>query len=85
MLSAARPESTPCVKHAYISFAPALCNAYESTYSRLQRVFSLGRRYHVVHRNLYKVHQRVAATFRKGRVFLPAIQRTSIIPSVVWD
>ena len=42
----------------------------ESTYSRLQRVFSLGRRYHVVHRNLYKVHQRVAATFRKGRVFL---------------
>jgi len=42
----------------------------ESTYSRLQRVFPLGRRYHVVHRNLYKVHQRVAATFRKGRVFL---------------
>ncbi|MGH7871384.1 MAG: FAD-dependent oxidoreductase [Candidatus Binatia bacterium] len=42
----------------------------ESTYSRLQRVFSLGRRYNVVHRNLYKVHQRVAATFRKGRVFL---------------
>ena len=24
----------------------------------------------VVHRNLYKVHQRVAATFRKGRIFL---------------
>ncbi|HLN86646.1 MAG TPA: FAD-dependent monooxygenase, partial [Candidatus Limnocylindrales bacterium] len=24
----------------------------------------------VVHRNLYKVHQRVAATFRKGRVLL---------------
>jgi 3-(3-hydroxy-phenyl)propionate hydroxylase len=42
----------------------------ESTYSRLQRVFPLARRYHVVHRNLYKVHQRVAATFRKGRVFL---------------
>jgi len=41
-----------------------------STYSRLQRVFPLGRRYNVVHRNLYKVHQRVAATFRKGRVFL---------------
>jgi len=41
-----------------------------STYSRLQRVFPLGRRYNVIHRNLYKVHQRVAATFRKGRVFL---------------
>jgi 3-(3-hydroxy-phenyl)propionate hydroxylase len=42
----------------------------ESTYSRLHRVFPLNRRYNVVHRNLYKVHQRVAATFRKGRVFL---------------
>ena len=42
----------------------------ESTYSRLQQVFPLDRRYNVVHRNLYKVHQRVAATFRKGRVFL---------------
>lgn len=41
-----------------------------STYSRLQRVFPLARRYNVVHRNLYKVHQRVAASFRKGRVFL---------------
>ena len=26
--------------------------------------------YDVVHRNLYRVHQRVAATFRTGRVFL---------------
>ena len=42
----------------------------ESTFSRLQGVFPLGRRYNVVHRNLYKVHQRVAASFRKGRVFL---------------
>jgi 3-(3-hydroxy-phenyl)propionate hydroxylase len=42
----------------------------ESTFSRLQRVFPLSRPYNVVHRNLYKVHQRVAATFRKGRVFL---------------
>jgi 3-(3-hydroxy-phenyl)propionate hydroxylase len=41
----------------------------ESTCARLDRVFPLGR-YNVVHRNLYKVHQRVAATFRKGRVFL---------------
>lgn len=44
--------------------------ADESTYSRLQRVFPIGRGYNVVHRNLYKVHQRVAATFRRGRVFL---------------
>jgi 3-(3-hydroxy-phenyl)propionate hydroxylase len=42
----------------------------QSTFSRLQRVFPLSRPYNVVHRNLYKVHQRVAATFRKGRVFL---------------
>jgi 3-(3-hydroxy-phenyl)propionate hydroxylase len=42
----------------------------QSTYSRLQHVFPLSRPYNVVHRNLYKVHQRVAATFRKGRVFL---------------
>ena len=42
----------------------------DSTYSRLQRVFPMDRQYNVVHRNLYKVHQRVAATFRRGRVFL---------------
>src|SRR5687768_2305041 len=42
----------------------------QSTYTRLQHVFPLSRPYNVVHRNLYKVHQRVAATFRKGRVFL---------------
>jgi 3-(3-hydroxy-phenyl)propionate hydroxylase len=42
----------------------------DSAYPRLQRVFPLERRYEVVHRNLYKVHQRVASTFRKGRVFL---------------
>ena len=42
----------------------------DSAYPRLQRVFPLERRYDVVHRNLYKVHQRVASTFRKGRVFL---------------
>jgi 3-(3-hydroxy-phenyl)propionate hydroxylase len=37
---------------------------------RLQRFFPKPGPYHVVHRNLYKVHQRVAETFRKGRVFL---------------
>ncbi len=42
----------------------------ESTFLRLEGVYPLGRTYRVVHRNLYKVHQRVAATFGKGRVFL---------------
>lgn len=37
---------------------------------RLQRFFPKPAPYEVVHRNLYKVHQRVAATFRKSRVFL---------------
>lgn len=37
---------------------------------RLQRFFPKPAPYEVVHRNLYKAHQRVAATFRKGRVFL---------------
>jgi len=37
---------------------------------RLNRFFSKPERYQIVHRNLYKVHQRVAETFRKGRVFL---------------
>ena len=37
---------------------------------RLQRFFPKKTPYPVVHRNLYKVHQRVAATFRKGRVLL---------------
>ena len=37
---------------------------------RLQRFFPKTEPYAVVHRNLYKVHQRVAASFRKGRVLL---------------
>jgi 3-(3-hydroxy-phenyl)propionate hydroxylase len=37
---------------------------------RLQRFFPKVGAYPVVHRNLYHVHQRVAASFRKGRVFL---------------
>jgi 3-(3-hydroxy-phenyl)propionate hydroxylase len=37
---------------------------------RLQRFFPKLGTYPVVHRNLYNVHQRVAASFRKGRVFL---------------
>jgi 3-(3-hydroxy-phenyl)propionate hydroxylase len=37
---------------------------------RLQRFFPKATPYEVVHRNLYKAHQRVAERFRKGRVFL---------------
>jgi 3-(3-hydroxy-phenyl)propionate hydroxylase len=37
---------------------------------RLQKFFPLGRPYEVAHRNIYNVHQRVAASFRKGRVML---------------
>ena len=39
-------------------------------FERLQKVYPLDRPYQVVHRNVYRVHQRVAATFRRGRVFL---------------
>jgi len=37
---------------------------------RLGRVRSIGRDFDVVHRNIYRVHQRVAANFRVGRVLL---------------
>ncbi len=37
---------------------------------RLQRFFPKPTPYEIVHRNLYKAHQRVAATFRRGRVLL---------------
>ena len=37
---------------------------------RLQKFIPKDGRYEVVHRNLYNVHQRVAASFRQGRVFL---------------
>jgi len=39
-------------------------------YERLQKICDLGAGYDIVHRNIYRVHQRVAATFHKGRVFL---------------
>jgi 3-(3-hydroxy-phenyl)propionate hydroxylase len=42
----------------------------ETVQGRLQRFFPKIGRYPVVHRNLYNVHQRVAASFGKGRVFL---------------
>jgi 3-(3-hydroxy-phenyl)propionate hydroxylase len=37
---------------------------------RMQRFFPSARPYEIVHRNLYVTHQRVASTFRKGRVLL---------------
>jgi 3-(3-hydroxy-phenyl)propionate hydroxylase len=42
----------------------------DSVQWRLQKFFPKAGPYPVVHRNLYDVHQRVAATFRKGRAFL---------------
>ena len=42
----------------------------ESVQRRLQKFFPTGKAYDVVHRNLYVTHQRVAATFRQGRVLL---------------
>jgi 3-(3-hydroxy-phenyl)propionate hydroxylase len=42
----------------------------EAVQARLQQFFPKRGPYPVVHRNLYNVHQRVAAAFRQGRVFL---------------
>lgn len=41
-----------------------------ATETRLQKFFPKTGRYEIVHRNIYRVHQRVAANFRNGRVFL---------------
>jgi 3-(3-hydroxy-phenyl)propionate hydroxylase len=41
-----------------------------SVQARLQRFFPRPAPYAVIHRNIYRVHQRVAAAFRKGRVLL---------------
>jgi 3-(3-hydroxy-phenyl)propionate hydroxylase len=38
--------------------------------ARMQRFFPSDTPYEIVHRNLYVTHQRVAGTFRKGRVML---------------
>src|SRR5215471_64337 len=38
--------------------------------SRMQKFFPASQPYDIVHRNLYVTHQRVAETFRKGRVLL---------------
>jgi len=41
-----------------------------ATEARLQKFFPKPGTYDIVHRNIYRVHQRVAARFRHGRVFL---------------
>jgi 3-(3-hydroxy-phenyl)propionate hydroxylase len=41
-----------------------------STEERLQKFFPNAKHYEIVHRNIYRVHQRVAARFRQRRVFL---------------
>jgi 3-(3-hydroxy-phenyl)propionate hydroxylase len=41
-----------------------------ATEARLQKFFPKPGRYEVLHRNIYHVHQRVAASFQKGRIFL---------------
>jgi 3-(3-hydroxy-phenyl)propionate hydroxylase len=41
-----------------------------ATEARLQKFFPKAGSYEIVHRNIYRVHQRVAASFRHGRVFL---------------
>jgi 3-(3-hydroxy-phenyl)propionate hydroxylase len=42
----------------------------DAVQARMQKFFPASRSYEIVHRNLYVTHQRVAATFRKGRVLL---------------
>lgn len=42
----------------------------EAVHARLQRFFPKDGGYEIVHRNLYRVHQRVAKSFRQGRILL---------------
>ncbi|MBS7542826.1 FAD-dependent oxidoreductase [Ancylobacter oerskovii] len=42
----------------------------EAAERRLQKLFPKAGRYEIAHKNIYNVHQRVAARFRDGRVFL---------------
>lgn len=44
--------------------------SFETAQQRLQRFLPRAEPYEIVHTNLYQVHQRVAGTFRKGRVLL---------------
>jgi 3-(3-hydroxy-phenyl)propionate hydroxylase len=44
--------------------------ADDAVQARLQKFFPSGEPYEIVHRNLYVTHQRVASSFRAGRVLL---------------
>lgn len=44
--------------------------AMDAAQARMQKFFPIGGDYDIVHRNIYTVHQRVAASFRQGRVLL---------------
>ena len=48
----------------------------EAAEARLQKFFPKAGRYDIIHRNIYNVHQRVAAKFRRGPRFWPATPRT---------
>ena len=49
---------------------PEVVLSLEAAQARLQKFFPSQEPYEVVHRNLYTTHQRVASTFRHGRVLL---------------
>jgi 3-(3-hydroxy-phenyl)propionate hydroxylase len=42
----------------------------EAAQKRLNGIFQRDEDYELLHKNIYRVHQRVAASFRKGRIFL---------------
>jgi 3-(3-hydroxy-phenyl)propionate hydroxylase len=50
--------------------AAATLTDFENARQRLDRFLPRPKPYGIVHTNLYQVHQRVAGTFRKGRVLL---------------
>jgi 3-(3-hydroxy-phenyl)propionate hydroxylase len=52
------------------SLAEEALLADDAVEARLQKFFPKAGRYEIVHRNLYVTHQRVASTFRAGRVLL---------------
>ncbi len=50
--------------------APEKTLSDTDVHARMQKFFPLPHRHDIVHRNLYTIHQRVAATFHKGRILL---------------
>ncbi len=56
----------------------------EGVQRRLQGIHQKSGDYDIPYHALYAVHQRVAATFNKGRVLLPATAPTSTIRWAAW-